>query len=342
VWDLDCQTVVEGLRDAAREVAFDDGSDVVRAAEVAAGTDAAVVVVGYTYLDEGEFIGETDRSLLDLFPPADDPELAERFRASLDDLPPTERPPRLDERRQRFATGGDRTSLRLHPPDVELVRAVAAANPRTIVAIQAGSAVVATEWVETVPAVVQAWYGGCRAGAGLADVLFGTVNPSARLPFSVPVDEGDLPPFDRDATRFRYDRWHGWWHLARTGRPAAFPFGFGLSYTNFTLTGVDVSVAADGVVARGVVRNTGDRDGADVVQVYAELPDPGAPPRLVGFVRVEVPAGGQSTFEVAVPCARLDTRDPERHAWSPARGRHRFVVARYAGDPVASAVEVDL
>ena len=119
--------------------------------------------------------------------------------------------------------GGDRTLAAASRGDVALIRAVAAANPRTVVVIQAGSAVVATEWIDAVPAVVQAWYGGCPAGPGLADVLLGAVNPSARLPFSVPVDEADLPPFDRDATRFRYDRWHGWWHLARTGDDAGVP-----------------------------------------------------------------------------------------------------------------------
>ncbi len=146
---------------------------------------------------------------------------------------------------RRSAPAAIATSLRLPPADVELIRAVAAANPRTVVVIQAGSAVIASEWIDAVPAVVQAWYGGCQAGPGLADVLLGAVNPSARLPFSVPVDEADLPPFDRDATRFRYDRWHGWWHLARHGTTPAFPFGFGLSYTTFALTDVEVT-AGDG------------------------------------------------------------------------------------------------
>src|SRR5207249_3973090 len=125
----------------------------------------------------------------------------------------------------------------------------------------------------------------------LAAVLLGDVNPSGRLPFSVPMDEDDLPPFDGDATRFRYDRWYGWWHLARNGTPPAFPFGFGLSYTTFALSDVDVAVAGSVITVRGTVSNTGEHDGADVVQVYAELSDPEAPSRLVGFTRVEVPAG---------------------------------------------------
>jgi beta-glucosidase len=342
VWDLDCLTVLDGLRSAVDDVVHDDGADTARAASVAAGADVAVVVVGYTYLDEGEYIGQSDQSLLALFPKADEPDVVERFRASLDDLTDVVKPARLAERPKGFSIGGDRSSLRLPVADVELIRAVAAANPRTVVAIQAGSAVVATEWLDTVPAVVQAWYGGCQAGPGLADVLLGNVNPSARLPFSVPSDEGDLPPFDRDATHVTYDRWHGWRHLARSGTAPAFPFGFGLSYTRFTLADVEVTTAPDTVTVRGAVRNEGDRDGTDVVQIYAELPDTDAPPRLVGFTRVEVRAHQAATFDVTVSVDRLATRDTERRAWRRAGGRHQFVVARFAGDPDATTVAVDI
>jgi beta-glucosidase len=190
--------------------------------------------------------------------------------------------------------GGDRGSLRLSPSDVKLIRAVAAANRRTVVVIQAGSAVITTEWAEGVPAIVQAWYGGAEAGPGLVDVLVGDVNPSARLPFTVPVDEADLPAFDRDAKTFVYDRWHGWWRADRKHIVPAYPFGFGLSYTTFVVLDVETSVDDSALVVRGTVRNTGARDGSDVVQVYAELPDPDAPARLVGFSRCEVAAGEQT------------------------------------------------
>ncbi|MFP3899246.1 MAG: beta-glucosidase [Acidimicrobiia bacterium] len=348
VWDLECRTVLDGLRDAFGDATHDDGADRDRAAAVAAEADVAVVVVGYTYLDEGEYIGATDPSLAALFPPADEPEVVERFESWVATLPETTKPGHVAGREGGFAVGGDRDTLRLRDDDVALIRAVAAANPRTIVAIQAGSAVVVSDWADEVPAVVQAWYGGSQAGPGLADVLSGAVNPSARLPFSVPVDEADLPPFDRDATSFRYDRWHGWWHLARTGRTPAFPFGFGLSYTTFEIDEVAVSPESaatpeDGVIhVRGVVRNTGRRDGADVVQVYAELPDADAPARLVGFARVEVPAGAATPFAVRVPFDRLATRDPDRHDWRPPAGRHRISVGHHAGDPSAAVAPVDL
>ncbi len=342
VWDLSCRTVLDGLRDAIEDVTYDDGADVVRAAAVAGSADIAIVVVGYTYLDEGEYIGETDASLMSLFPAGDEADVVDRFQGQLADLPPATKPPRMADRPRMFSRGGDRSSLRLPPGDVELIRSVAAANPRTVVVVQAGSAVITTEWVDTVPTVVQAWYGGAEAGPGLADVLTGVVNPSARLPFTVPVAEADLVTFERDATTFTYDRWHGWWRAAREAIAPAHPFGFGLSYTTFALADVETSVDSGSIVVRGTVHNTGGRDGADVVQVYAELPDPEAPVRLIGFVRVDVPAGEHTAFEIVIPLDRLATRDSASRTWRPPTGRHSIATCRHAGDPHTMATAIVL
>ena len=342
VWDLDCHTLLEGLRGTFADVAFDDGSDLARASAVAASAAAALVVVGFTYLDEGEYIGETDPSLAHMFPPSDEPDVVDLFQASLASLPPTVKPDRYGERPRGFSIGGDRSSLRLAAADVELIRAVAAANPRTVVALQAGSAVVVRDWIDQVPALVQAWYGGSRAGEGLADVLTGAVVPSARLPFTVPADEDHLPPFDRDATHAVYDRWHGWWRAQRRQHAPEFAFGFGLSYTGFELAGAAVERDGDDVVLTVDVRNTGERDGADVVQVYADLPDPDAPARLAAFARVAVPAGGTRRVELRVPPSRLATRDTAGRRWRPASGTHRFSIARHAADPDAIGLDVEL
>lgn len=342
VWDLDCHTVLDGLRAVAGPVAHDDGNDLDRAADLASAADVAIVVVGFTFQDEGEYIGAADPALAALLPKADEPEVVERFELMVAALPSTTKPDRHAARQRGFSTGGDRSSLRLAERDMELIRTVAAANRRTVVVIQAGSAVVMTGWIDGVAAVVQAWYGGAQAGPGLAEVLYGAVNPSARLPFSIPHDETDLPPFDRDATSFRYDRWHGWWHLVRTGTAPAFPFGFGLSYTTFALGAVDIGAVEETITVRGQVRNTGDIDGADVIQVYAELPDAEAPLRLVGFTRIEVRAGNVADFEIVISADRLATRDPELHQWRPAVGRHRLTVARHAADPDGVMAEIDL
>ncbi len=345
VYSLDNVTVLAGIREAV------PGADVRHAAadlavavDIAVGADVAVVVVGYTADDEGEYIGDAGIDLRHLFPAADEPDVVERFRAQLDALEPVTRPDHVGDRPSGlgFSTGGDRASLRLNADDVAMIRAVAAANPRTIVVLQAGSAVVCSEWDDEVAAIVQPFYGGQQAGHGLADVLFGDVNPSARLPFTVPVDESHLPAFDRDADRVVYDRWHGWWRASRSGRPAAYPFGFGLSYTTFELGPLHAELTGDRILARCNVTNTGDRDGAEVVQFLAALPDGDAPDRLVGFRRVEVAAGAIVPVEMQIPLSRLATRDPGAHAWRAATGPHAMSVRRHVGDPDESFFPLDL
>lgn len=342
VWDLECRTVLDGLRGRIADIAYHDGLDPTAAADVAGHADVAVVVVGYTYLDEGEFVGLNDPVLDALLPTADEPEVVARFESMVSGLPTITKPEHLGNRAAGFSMGGDRSSLRLRPADVELIRAVAAANRRTVVVIQAGSAVITTEWADSVPAIVQAWYGGAEAGPGLADVLLGDVNPSARLPFTVPFDEADLPAFDRDATSFVYDRWHGWWRAARKATAPAYPFGFGLSYTSFAVVDVEVSVDDTALVVRGIVCNTGERDGSDVVQVYAELPNPDSPARLVGFSRRSVAAGEETSFEIVVTRAQLATRQRGRGAWLPPTGQHTIIVGRFVGDPDATSIVVSL
>jgi beta-glucosidase len=345
VYSLDNVTVFAGVKAAAPDarVEYCDGSDPAAAAAVAAAADVAIVVVGYTAEHEGEYIGDTGIDLSHLFPKADDPALVEAFEAEIAELPSTVKPPHVPERKDfSFARGGDRESVRLLSADVELIHAVAAANRRTVVVIQSGSAVVCSEWDAEVAAIVQSFYGGQQAGNGLADVLFGDVNPSARLPFTVPVQEADLPDFDRDADRFTYDRWHGWWRAERLGIAPAYPFGFGLSYTTFELGDVSVDLVDDEIVTTGSVRNTGDRDGADVVQVSVALPDAEAPRRLVGFRRVEVGAAGSTRFEIRTPVPALAQRDPDRRAWTTPHGRYRFTVGRHAGDPTAVDATIEI
>src|SRR6185312_10097843 len=108
-------------------VVHDDGVDIERAAAVAAAAGTAIVVVGYTYLDEGEYIGETDASLPAMFPSADEPHVVDLFEEKLARIAAFTKPPRLTERTRGFSMGGDRTTLRLPPADVALIRAVAAA-----------------------------------------------------------------------------------------------------------------------------------------------------------------------------------------------------------------------
>jgi len=329
VWPPEAVTVIDGLRAALPRTRIT--TDLASAASA----HTALVVVGYTYLDEGEFIGNSGTAhLTHLMPGADDPELAASFAADISALPRIEAPAHVAARPEGggLSTGGDRTSLRLSNADVALVAAVAAVNPRTVVAVVSGSAVLMSEWDEQVPAIVMSWYSGMEGGHGLADVLLGRVDAGGRLPFSIPTHESHLPPFDSEASAVTYTSWHGWWHLQHEGQPAAYPFGFGLSYTTFVLHQASTTYANGVAGVQVAVSNTGNRDGCDVVQVYAQR-EGSDRPRLAAFLRCQVAAG--STVELHIPISRhaLEERDVGTHTMVVRPGTYHLRVAHHAEDP---------
>jgi beta-glucosidase-like glycosyl hydrolase len=324
------------------------------AAALAERADAAVVVVGYTKHDEGEFIGEmADGAGLErLRPGPDDPARVAVHREWMTEVNwPMPEVVRSRPSEVVFAAGGDRRSLRLSDEDVALIRAVARVQPRTVVVIVSGSAVIVEEWRDTVPAIVMSWYAGARGGDALADLLAGDVNPSGRLPCAIPRDESHLPDFDPDADTVVYDAFHGQWRLDRDGHEPAFPFGWGLSYTSFSLSSFSLSTsslpstAVDEIAmhAAVTVANTGDRDGRCVVQLYVGLPGGTVERprrRLVGFAKVPVPAGESRTVTIPVSLEPLMVRDGD--TWWLEPGEWRIEAARHCGDPDAVTALVAL
>lgn len=191
--------------------------------------------------------------------------------------------------------GGDRRTLSLRAADEALIRTVGAANPRSVVVLVGGSAIVTDSWRDQVAAVLMAWYPGMEGGHALARVLVGDASPGGRLPSTWPRGAEQLPPFDPDVRTVRYGPLHGYRLMEATGRSPAFPFGFGLSYTTFELGRVEAVRGWDGGVQLTVpVVNTGTRDGDEVVQVYLDEAL-GSEPRplrtLRAFRRVTVAAG---------------------------------------------------
>lgn len=279
--------------------------ELVADAPATADADLAVVVVGFTKADEGEFL-DTDSTagLMELFPPMDHPELG--VGAELPSLADAPASGPASAEPEAMSPGGDRRTLRLSEEDEELIAAVCAANPRTVVAVMGGSAVV-MPWVDDPAATLLLWYPGMEGGHALADIVTGAVPPSGRLPFAVPHDEADLVHFDPDADRESYGLFHGQWHLDRTGVEPRFPFGFGLATTDLVLA--DPVLDGDGVTVE--VRNTGRRDGVEVVQVYGSVPGSvheRPRRRLVGFARVPVAAGSTVRARVPLRLEMLDVR----------------------------------
>ena len=323
-------TPLEGLIAALGKdaVVHDQGSDLRRAASVAAAADTALVVVGFTHADEGEFIPPNQlQPYATLFPPpAND---AEKVQA--DNL-------KKGMGESGFSTGGDRLGLTLRREDEALIAAVAAANPRTIVAVMAGSAVIMEAWRHKVPAILMLWYPGQEGGHALADILTGKVNPSGRLPCTFPTAADHLPFFDRDATAITYDLWHGYRKLMRDGNQAAFPFGFGLSYTTFAHA--DLTLAADRLAgdetleASVDVTNTGRQAGDDIVQLYVAVHGSAverAPRELKAYARVHLAPGETKQVRLAVPVRELAWFDAGR-GWVIEATECEALIAHHADD----------
>jgi len=323
------------------EVMHNDAINLAAAISEAGKSDIAIVVVGYTKADEGEFIGASEETaqLASLMPKTDDPKLVQQFRQFTKEVE-WPLPKVMQDRLQdvNFAVGGDRSLLRLKPEDVELIRGVAQVQPRTVVVIVAGSAVLINEWHNDIPAVVMSWYCGMEGGHALADVLLGKVNPSGRLPFVVPEREEDFPFFDSNASAITYDYFHGQWLLDKNGQLPSYPFGFGLSYTDFVFTNARARATADYVTVDVDVTNIGERDGASVIQVYASKNSSSVERtlrRLVGFSRVQTTAGEKTTVGIVISLKSLAIRDVSSHDWWLEGGDWLITVAQYAGDKEA-------
>jgi beta-glucosidase len=331
---------LDGIRAAfpSAEVRLVEEDDVDAAVRAATGADVAVVVAGFDAQDEGEFIGlddETVSSLQALFPPIPEEMVSVLGEAYRDGT-------------EQDSGGGDRVSLTLRPVDEEIIRAVVAANPSTVVAVVAAGAVITESWRHEVPAVLMMWYAGMEGGHALADVLTGAHNPSGRLPFSIPTSAEHLPFFDRHAKAITYDHFHGQRLLDRLGVDPAFPHGFGLSYTTFELRDARLTAppesGTDSVNVTVEVANTGDRGGGHVVQVYGRATSgPYADElMLVGFAPVFV--GATSSLGVDVPVSLLPLAawdDAARCRVLPAVADVELEVGAHAHDPASIRVRLN-
>jgi len=282
-------TPLDGVRAAFPNARIDvvTADDPREAAKAAAAAQVAIVVAGYDHEDEGEFMGATDPALGALFPaPPPGYDLSARREGAI-----------------KMAVGGDRASLTLRAVDEAIILAVAAANPRTIVALASAGAVLTEGWRQHVPAMLLMWYAGMEGGHALADVLTGVQNPAGRLPFSIPTCAEHLPFFDKDAATITYDRFHGQRLLDKLGVAPAFPHGFGLSYTDFSIVTAVIAARDDVSATLHVeVKNSGNYDGRHVVQVYGRSSTgPYEDQRmLVGFAGIDVRAGDTARVEVTV------------------------------------------
>ncbi|MFF9456418.1 glycoside hydrolase family 3 C-terminal domain-containing protein [Streptomyces flaveolus] len=246
--------------------------------------------------------------------------------------------------------GRDRTDLALGHTQDALVRAVSAANPRTVAVVNSGGPV-EMPWRDAAGAVLLAWFPGQEGGGGLADVLFGRAEPGGRLPTTWPAALADAPVTRTRPSggRLAYDEglhigYRGW---LREHRTPAYWFGHGLGYTTWAyeeLAVPAVTRAGEDLTARVRVRNTGARAGREVVQVYLARPAAVVeyPERwLAGYAAVHARPGETVTVPVRVPARALRHWSVAEHAWRTEEGRCRVLAGRSAGDlPLAAEMEV--
>lgn len=241
----------------------------------------------------------------------------------------------------KWATEGeDHFNMRLPYGQDAVIAAVAASNPNTVVVLETPGAV-EMPWHDQVAAIVEAWYPGIRGGEAIANILYGAVAPSGRLPVSFPVDTSQLPRpsvpgagmtakeiergFDIDYNIEGSDVGYRW--FARTGKKPRYAFGHGLTYTSFGYRDLTLTPDSTGrLKASFTVINTGEKDGTDTPQLYLLNQPNRTQQRLAGWDRVTLKPGESKTISVDVDPRLLANWDEKSHSWKVDSGRYRLGV----------------
>jgi beta-glucosidase len=253
-----------------------------------------------------------------------------------------------------MSEGTDLPNLSLPGNQDALIEQVAAANPHTIVVLETGTAVT-MPWIDKVSGVLEAWYAGSKGADAVANILFGEVNPSAKLPITFPRSEADLPhpeqvkpsgggedagakvkPEDAKPTfSVHYDEGlkvgYKWYDAEK--KAVLFPFGYGLSYTTYRYSDLKVTGGAETTVSFNV-KNTGSRAGAEVAEVYVALPAAAAEPpkRLAGWAKVLLNPGESREVSLTINPRELSIYDEATDAWKQLPGGYTFMVGGSSKD----------
>lgn len=236
--------------------------------------------------------------------------------------------------------GFDRPNMDLPGYTNDLVLAVLAANPNTVVVNQSGTPV-EFPWLSKAKALVHAWYGGNETGNAIADVLFGDINPSGKLGLSWPLLVQDNPTFlnfrtEKGRVLYGEDVFMGYRYYEKMQKRVAFPFGYGLSYTTFEYTNLKVSADAEEIKVSANIKNTGKVDGSEAVQVYVS---PKAPSvirpvkELKEFAKLNIKLGKLATASFTLSLKdSVSYFDEYQNAWCAEKGKYEIHVGPSSDD----------
>ena len=281
-------TPYEGMcnRFGKENVSLYNGCSVKEAMKASVGCNYTIVCVGSDWLQEGEFL------------------------VNLGNV-----------KKKPKGSGGDRADLRIPEEDVKLIKGLSYLGNKLIVNIMGGSAYVIKDWIDCADSVIMSFYSGLEGGNALADIISGDVTPAGKLPFTIAEKAEDYPPFlhlgakDKD---IEYGYYHGYSLFDKKGIDAHFPFGFGLSYTEFELTKAQITKSEADISVNVKVANKGDFDGDEVVQVYigSNNEDIDRPVKLLkGFKRVSLKKGDTIDTTVTVDINDIKFYCPEKGDW---------------------------
>jgi beta-glucosidase len=313
VYSKNVITPFAGLKNVFERVALSQGTDIEAATQASQDSSVVVICAGSNRFMEGEYLVNTSY--------------------------------RREEKPKN--NGGDRASLRLSDREVALIRAMKETGKKVVVVLFSGCAIIVDEWKKFADAIIMNYYSGDEGGTALANILSGRVNPSGKLPFTVARDEADYPAFleiGQKPYEIEYGYYHGYTLFDKQGIQPVFPFGFGLSYTTFSIENMKAEDEGNTIRVSADVENRGDRDGAEVVQVYAGSngADKDRPVKLLkGYQRVALKAGERKNISIVVDKEDLKFYDAGTTQWvlDPA---YTLYVGSSSADAMQRQVEIVL
>ena len=288
-------TPLEGVknyhRNSKNKVIYSDASNINDAIEIAKNVDQLIIVVGYTYKDEGEFIDSPG-----------------------------------------YKIGGDRVNLKLPENDEKLIQELSNYNKNLVVVYVGGSAIDMNNWEHKVPSILFSWYSGMEGGTALAKILYGDINPSGKLPFSIPKNVSDYPYFNPFTDTITYGYYHGYTLFEKLGKAISYPFGFGLSYSKFNYKNLIISElnTKDSTYQISFdIENISNYNGKEVAQLYVGFHESkiDRPIKLLrGFKKISIPSKETKNVSFKLNINDLSWYNPEKKKWEIEEIKYKILV----------------
>jgi beta-glucosidase len=320
---------LEGIKKLANEkfeVFTAKQNDTIKQNEICSKADVVVIVAGTTFEDEGEYMG---------------------FGKLREKSNPDKKS--LLVKMGVVGLGGDRKTLKLHQQDIDLIKRASSLNKNVIVCMVAGAAIMVEDWHSRTAAIIQHFYNGMEGGNALANLLFGNVNPSGKLPFTVPQNENDLPIFNSFDTVVNYGYYHGYTHFDKQHFPVRYPFGFGLSYSSFDIAPQAIHnkeyTTNDSISISVKIANLSAFKGGEVIQVYVGFPQEEVemPYKLLrAFQKIYLDANEKREIKFLIPISTFSYFDTISKTWKVPKGNYKLFIGNSSKDAEKNVIDFEV